>query len=105
MLLKTEARVSQMADDVQDTWRREFEDLGEEQVHARLVRHIWGEEKEKLARQWLGLRETSLAREANDLARKANDIARRNIFIAALALIGAGIAIIVSVAGLFLRRG
>jgi hypothetical protein len=69
------------------------------------VRHIWGEEKEKLARQWLGLRETSLAREANDLARKANDIARRNIFIAALALIGAGIAIIVSVAGLFLRRG
>ena len=25
-----------MADDVHDVWRREFEDLGEEQVHARL---------------------------------------------------------------------
>jgi hypothetical protein len=93
-----------MADDVQDTWRREFEDLGEEQVHARLVRHIWGEEKEKLARQWLGLRETSLAREANDLARKANDTARTNNIIATIALVVAVIAIAISIIGLFLKR-
>jgi hypothetical protein len=99
-----------MADAVQDIWRREFEDLGEEQVRARLAQHIWGEDKERLARQWLELRETSLAREANDLARRANDvareandIARRNNSIAALALIGAGIAIIVSILGLFLK--
>jgi hypothetical protein len=77
-----------------------------------LAQHIWGEEKERLARQWLELRETSLVREANDLARKANDvakeandIARRNNFIAMLALFGAGIAITVSIIGLFLKRG
>jgi hypothetical protein len=100
-----------MADDVHDVWRRVFEDLGEEQVHARLARDIWGEDKERLARQWLGLRETSLAREANDLARRANDaareandIARRNNFIAALALTAAAIALLVSIFGLFLKR-
>jgi hypothetical protein len=95
---------------VQDIWRREeFEDLGEEQVHARLVRHIWGEDKERLARQWLGLRETSLAREANDLARRANDVAKeandiahRNNIIAALALVVAVIALVVSI---FMKRG
>ena len=99
-----------MADDVHDVWWREFEDLGEEQVRARHAQHVWGEEKEKLARQWLELRSTSLAREANDLARRANDvakeandIARRNNFIAALALFGAGIAITVSIIGLFLK--
>jgi hypothetical protein len=109
VLLKVKAGISQMADDVHDVWRREFEDLGEEQVHARLGRHIWGEDKERLARQWLGLRETSLAREANDLAKKANDaakeandLAHRNNIIAALALVVAVIALVVS---LFLRRG
>ena len=99
-----------MADDVQDIWRREFEDLGEEQVRARLAQHIWGEEKERLARQWLEHRETSLARQANDLARKANDaakeandLARTNNIIATLALVGAGFAITISIIGLFLN--
>ena len=101
-----------MADDVHDVWRREFEDLGEEQVRARVAQHVWGEEKERLARQWLELRSTSLAREANDLARRANDVAkeandlaRTNNIIATLALVGAVIAIIVSILGIFLKRG
>jgi hypothetical protein len=62
-----------------------------------------------VARQWLELRETSLAREANDLARKANDaakeandIARTNNIIATLALVGAGFSITISIIGLFL---
>jgi hypothetical protein len=112
MLLKAEIGISRMADDAHGVWRREFEDLGEEQVHVRVAQHIWGEEKERLARQWLELRQTSLAREANDLARRANDvakeandIARRNNFIAMLALFGAGIAITVSIIGLFLKWG
>ena len=101
-----------MADDVQDVRWKEFEELGEEKVRKHLSERIWGEDKERLARQWLELRQTSLAREANDLARRANDvakeandIARRNNFIAALALFGAGIAITVSIIGLFLKRG
>jgi len=98
--------------DLPDTWRKEFVDLGEEEVRKRLAMHIWLEDKERLAHHWLELRSTSLAREANDLARKANDvakeanlIARRNNSIAALALIGAGVAIIVSILGIFLKRG
>jgi hypothetical protein len=98
-----------MADDLQDVRLKEFEDLGEEEVRKRLAAHIWGEDKERLARQWLELRETSLAREANDLARKANDaakeandIARTNNIIATLALVGAGFSITVSIIGLFL---
>ena len=98
--------------DLPDTWQKEFADLGEEEVRKRLGMHIWAEKKGRLARQWLELRSTSLAREANDLARKANDvakeanlIARRNNSIAALALIGAGVAIIVSILSIFLKRG
>jgi hypothetical protein len=101
-----------MTDDVQDVQLKEFEELGEEEVRKRVAAHIWGEDKERLARQWLELRSTSLAREANDLARKANDvakeandIARRNNFIAMLALFGAGVAITVSIIGLFLKGG
>src|SRR5262245_56855855 len=66
-----------MADDVHETRWKEFEDLGEEEVRKRLAQHIWGEDKERLARQWLDHRSTSLAREANDLARTANDIAEK----------------------------
>jgi hypothetical protein len=116
---KTGAGVLKMTDDVQDVWLKEFGELGEETVHKRLGAHIWGEDKERLARQWLELRETSLAREANDLARRANDvakeandiarrandIARSNNFIAGLALFGAAIAIAISIIGLFLKRG
>ena len=67
---------------------------------------------ERLAPQWLELRETSLAREANDPARRANDVAREankiarsNNFIAGLALFWAAIAITISIIGLFLKRG
>jgi hypothetical protein len=98
-----------MTDDVQDVRWKEFEELGEEDVRKRLSAHIWGEDKERLARQWLELRETSLAREANDLAKKANDaakeandIARTNNIIATLALVGAGFSITVLIIGLFL---
>jgi uncharacterized tellurite resistance protein B-like protein len=107
-----------MADDVHDVRWKEFEGLGEEDVRKRLAAHIWSEEKERLARQWLELRGTSLAREANDLAkrandaakeandlaRSANDLSRSNNIIATLALIGAVIAIAVSILGLFLKR-
>ena len=99
-----------MADDLQDVWLREFALLGEEQVRTRLAKHIWGEDKERLAHQWLEHQTTSLAREANDLARRANDvakeandIARTNNIIATLALVGAGFAITVSIIGLFLN--
>jgi hypothetical protein len=98
-----------MTDDVQDVRWKEFEELGEEDVRKRPSAHIWGEDKERLARQWLELRETSLAREANDLAKKANDaakeandIARTNNIIATLAPVGAGFSITVSIIGLFL---
>ena len=100
-----------MADDVQDIWLKEFEELGEDQVRERTAAGIWGvPDKARLARQWLDLRSTSLAREANDLARRANDaakeandIARTNNIIATLALVGAGFAITVSIIGLFLN--
>jgi hypothetical protein len=98
-----------MTDDVQDFRWKEFEQLGEEEVHKRLGTHIWGEDKERLARQWLELRETSLARKANDLARRAaeeaNDIARTNNIIARLALVMAVIAIAISIISLFLKGG
>jgi hypothetical protein len=90
----------------------ELEALGEDQVRIRLAHHVWSEGTERLARQWLELRETSLAREANDLARRANDaakeandIARKNNVIATVALIMAVIAIAVSIIGLFMKGG
>jgi hypothetical protein len=107
-----------MSDDVNDVRWKEFEDLGEEDVRKRLAQHIWSEEKERLAREWLAFRETRLdreanelarkanvaAKEANDLARSANEIANRNNVIATLALIGAVIAIGVSFISLFVRH-
>jgi hypothetical protein len=99
-----------MADDVQEIWLKEFEELGEQDVRKRTAAGIWGvPDKAKLAREWLELRSTSLAREANDLARRANDaakeandLARTNNIIATLALVGAGVAITISIIGLFL---
>jgi hypothetical protein len=79
--------------------------LEKNKVRKLLSEHIWLEDKERLAHHWLELRSTSLAREANDVAKEANLIARRNNSIAALALIGAGVAIIVSILGIFLKRG
>jgi hypothetical protein len=103
----------------------EFETLGQEQVHKRLAASIWSSEKSALARQWLEFRSTAIPREANDLARTANaaaeeansiardaaasarqsaEAARTNNIIATLALIGAVIAIAISIIGLFLHR-
>jgi hypothetical protein len=104
-----------MAEDVQNVRWKEFEDLGEVEVRKRLARHIWDEDKERLARQWLESKEWSrssedsratvaIAKEANDLARSANDIARSNNIIATVALIFAVIAIAISIIGLFLKR-
>jgi hypothetical protein len=96
--------------DVDVHWK-EFEDLGEDDVRKRLGRHIWDVEKERSARLWLEAREKYLAREANDLAKRANDVAQRandlvrtNNVIATFALVGAGIAIAISILGLFLKR-
>jgi hypothetical protein len=95
-------------------WWKEFDALGEDDVRKRLGAVVWDGTKQVAARQWLEAREAAkgaesrretlaLAKEANDLAREANDVARRNNFIAALALFGAGIAIAVSVVGLFVK--
>jgi hypothetical protein len=65
-----------MTDDLLDVWSKEFEELGEQEVRKRLGAHIWLNDKERLARQWLELRSTSLAREANDLAMRANEAAK-----------------------------
>ena len=112
-----------MTDDGQDVWWKEFEQLGEEEVRKHLRAHIWGEEKERLAFQWLELGEAAkalenrrktlalvrevndLARRANDVAKEANDTARTNNIIATFALFLAGIAIGVSIIGLFLKSG
>ena len=99
--------------DLPDTWRTEFANLGEEEVRKCLAMHIWVEDKERLARQWLqsaelakaaeNRRETlALAKEANDVAKEANRIARTNNIIATLALVGAGFSITISIIGLFL---
>src|SRR5262249_27872701 len=101
--------------DIPDIWWKEFEDLAEEEVRKRLGMHIWLEDKEKLARQWLQSGEAAkaaenrrdslaLAKKANDIARAANDVERTNNIIATLALVGAGIAIATSIIGLFLKR-
>ena len=100
--------------DLPDTWWKEFEDLGEEEVRKRLGMHTWLEDKEKLARQWLQSGDTAkaaenrrdtlaLAKEANDLAKEANDVARQNNTIATLALIVGVIALALSIIGLFLK--
>jgi hypothetical protein len=73
-------------DDLQSTRWQEFEKLGEIEVRERLAAHIWSEEKDALARQWLEycesfnssedrLRTLAVAKDANDLARSANEAA------------------------------
>lgn len=66
----------------------EFDALGEEEVRKRLGAHMFSEDKERLARQWIEYRESldssearrrtlALATEANDLARSANEAASK----------------------------
>jgi len=103
-----------MPGDVNDDRWNEFETLEEKEVRERLAAHVWSEDIEALARQWLEFRESfkasesrreavALAQEANDLAKKANDLAIYNNIIATIALIIAGIAIAVSILGVFLK--
>jgi hypothetical protein len=72
-----------MADEANELRWKEFETLGPEEVRKRLGAHHYGEDKERLAREWLEHQESlasiksrertmALAREANDLARSAN---------------------------------
>jgi hypothetical protein len=44
---------------------QEFDDLGEDVVRQRLAAHIWSEEEERLAREWLDKRASTRARVAN----------------------------------------
>jgi len=71
----------------------EFEAFGEEEVRKRLGAHMFSEDKERLARQWIEYRGSldssearrrtlALASEANDLARKANTVASESNVIA-----------------------
>jgi hypothetical protein len=103
-----------MPSDVHDDRWNEFETLEETEVRERLAAHVWSEDIETLARQWLEFRESSrasenrrdavaLAREADDLAKKAIDYTLSNYIIATIALIVAGIALAVSILGVFLK--
>jgi CHASE3 domain sensor protein len=71
----------------------EFETLGETEVRKRLGAHMFGEDKERLAHQWIEYRRSmessearrrtlALATEANDLARSANVAASDSVTIA-----------------------
>jgi len=88
--------------------RSEFDDLGEEEVRRRLAGHVWSASKERLARQWLELREWSTssadAKQTLAMAKEANDLARSGNTIATVALIMSLIAIAVAVLGIFLKR-
>jgi len=66
----------------------EFERLGVEEIHKRLGAQQYGEEKLRLAREWLAHQESlrmsadnaaslAKARAANELARSANELAER----------------------------
>jgi hypothetical protein len=72
--------------DPRDSFWRELEALGEEEVRKRLAAHQFGATKARSASQWLVYRESlsssasnaqslAFAREANDLARSANAVA------------------------------
>ena len=54
---------------------QEFDDLGQDVVRQRLAAHIWLEEKERLARDWLDMRASAQVRVAVAAARDANDSA------------------------------
>ena len=83
---------------------QEFDDLGEDVVRQRLAAHIWSEEKERLARDWLDMRAsarirvaTAAVRDANDSAFRSENAARVGNYIAAAALVVAMIALVISI--------
>ena len=83
---------------------QEFDELGEDDVRKSLAAHIWPEEKERLARDWLDMRASAQVRVANAAARDANDSAWRSAqaartgnWIAAAALVVAVIALAISI--------
>jgi hypothetical protein len=83
---------------------QEFDELGEDDVRKRLAAHIWSEEKERLARDWLDMRASAqvrvaiaAARDANDSAWRSSMAARTGNWIAAAALVVAVIALVISI--------
>jgi hypothetical protein len=96
-----------MANGFPNEWWKEFEGLGEDDVRKRLGAVVWDGHKQVAARQWLEAREAAKAaenrRETLAVAKEANEIARSNKRIAMFALVMAGIAILVSIFGLFLK--
>ena len=83
---------------------QEFDVLGEDVVRQRLAAHIWSEEEERLAREWLDKRASTRARVANTIALDANNAAWRSAqaartgnWIAAAALVVAVIALAISI--------
>ena len=83
---------------------QEFDDLGEDVVRQRLAAHIWSEEKERLARDWLDTRASAqvrvaiaAARDANDSAWRSSMAARTANWIAAAALVVAVITLAISI--------
>jgi hypothetical protein len=111
-----------MPDDTTSARWQEFESLGEEDVRKRLAASIYGEDKARLAREWLDHKRSlrvaednaanlASAKEANSLARTANDLAERSLdaartsnTIAIIALVAAAIAIAVSIIGTFIGK-
>ena len=57
---------------------QEFDELGEDDVRKRLAAHIWSEEKERLAHDWLDMRASAQVRVAIAAARDANNSAWRS---------------------------
>ena len=82
-----------MIDDRDEKRWADFEALGEEQVRKNLGKGIYGEERQRLALQWIETRKSvdsdisrretlALAKEANNLASSANKAASESNFIA-----------------------
>jgi len=95
-----------MTDHIQERWR-DFDALGELEVRQRLAAHVYGEDNERLAREWLEHGAQSRADEAERrsdassseqirIARSAKNAAWAAAIAAIIAAICAAIAIIVS---------
>jgi hypothetical protein len=81
-----------LTNELESQWQ-EFEVIGEEKVRKNIGLHVYGDQRLRLANQWLAFRESSdsseqrrktlaLAQEANDLARSASEAASESNSIA-----------------------
>lgn len=91
---------------VEVRWR-EFEELGEMKVRQNLATHVYGEDNQRMAREWLAHKDQVRASEASrlneassreqiDIARSAKNAAWTAAIAAAIAAICATIAITIS---------